>query len=188
MKGLTTRFGRPTPSVPGLVTRETLGIPPRILPPTRNGNPSQVSPGGNAVGTLTASAYFEADKDASFEADQDASFEAGKDASFEADEEPGRPAADGRPLAVPPTCGALYLVPQTLYKLHPDFDRLVAGVLSADPSGCAVFIRAVEAYMTERVARRMSRTLLAAGVERERVVFVPRWVGLNPSVVLLDRL
>ncbi|CBJ48561.1 putative methyltransferase [Ectocarpus siliculosus] len=169
MKGLTTRFGRPTPTVPGLVTRETLGIPPRILPPARSGNPSQVSSCGNAFATPTACASFEADKDA----------------SFAADEEPARTAADGRPLAVPPTCGALYLVPQTLYKLHPDFDRLVAGVLSADPSGCAVFIRALEAYMTEGVARRMARTLLTAGVERERVVFVPR-VGLKEFSGLVE--
>ncbi|CAM9831484.1 unnamed protein product [Ectocarpus fasciculatus] len=169
MKGLTTRFGRPTPSVPGLVTRETLGIPPRILPPARSGNRSQVSSGGNAGATPTASASFEADKDA----------------HFQANEEPGRTAEDGRLLALPPTCGALYLVPQTLYKLHPDFDRLVAGVLSADPSGCAVFIRALEAYMTEGLARRMSRTLLAAGVERERVVFVPR-VGLKEFSGLVE--
>ncbi|CAM9506285.1 unnamed protein product [Ectocarpus sp. 12 AP-2014] len=169
MKGLSTRFGRPAPSVPGLVTRKSLGIPPRILPPTRSGSPSQVSSAGTAVATPTGPA----------------SFEAGGDASLEADEEPGRTAADGRPLAVPPTCGALYLVPQTLYKLHPDFDQLVAGVLSADPSGCAVFIRALEAYMTEGLARRMSRTLLAAGVELERVVFVPR-VGLKEFSGLVE--
>ncbi|CAN0092911.1 unnamed protein product, partial [Ectocarpus sp. 8 AP-2014] len=169
MKGLTTRFGRPTPSVPGLVTRENLGIPPRILPPAPSGSPSQVSSGGIAVATPTGPASLEADEAP----------------SFAADEEPGRTAVDGRALALPPTCGALYLVPQTLYKLHPDFDRLVAGVLSADPSGCAVFIRALEAYMTEGLTRRMSRTLLAAGVERERVVFVPR-VGLKEFSGLVE--
>lgn len=35
-----------------------------------------------------------------------------------------------------PSCEALYMVPQTLFKLHPDFDRLVAGILGTDPSGC----------------------------------------------------
>lgn len=74
------------------------------------------------------------------------------------------------------SCGALYLVPQTLYKLHPDFDDLVAGVLSLDRSGCAVFIRAFEPSMTEMLAQRMSRTLSNAGVGSERIVFVPRWV------------
>lgn len=71
-------------------------------------------------------------------------------------------------------CGALYVVPQTLFKLHPDFDRLVVGVLSADPSGCVVFIRAEEASMTEALAQRMSRTVFGAGVAPERVVFVRR--------------
>lgn len=79
-----------------------------------------------------------------------------------------------------PSCGALYLVPQTLYKLHPDFDELVAGVLRLDRSGCAVFIRASEPSMTEMLAQRMSRTLSEAGVGSERIVFVPRWVGMIP--------
>ena len=35
---------------------------------------------------------------------------------------------------LPPT-GTLYLVPQTLYKLHPDFDELMRRVLLADASG-----------------------------------------------------
>lgn len=71
-------------------------------------------------------------------------------------------------------CGGLYLVPQTLYKLHPDFDRLVAGVLEADRTGCVLFIRAEQAVLEERLARRMTRVLLATGVSPERVLFVPR--------------
>lgn len=74
-------------------------------------------------------------------------------------------------------CGALYLVPQTLYKLHPDFDNLVARTLKADPSGCAVFIQASDAWVTEGVSKRLSRALRAAGVMTpERVLFVPRYV------------
>lgn len=79
---------------------------------------------------------------------------------------------------LPLSCAALYLVPQTLYKLHPDFDRLVAGVLSLDRSGCVVFIRAVEASMTEMLAQRITESLYDAGVGAERVIFVPRWVGV----------
>lgn len=74
------------------------------------------------------------------------------------------------------SCEALYLVPQTLYKLHPDFDTLVAGVLKADVSGCVVFIRAFETATTEGLVGRMSGALLAAGVGFERVVFIRRWV------------
>lgn len=80
--------------------------------------------------------------------------------------------ADGGSLS----CEALYLVPQTLYKLHPDFDRLVAGVLKADVSGCVVFIEAFEAATTEGLARRMSNALLEAGVGFDRVTFIRRWV------------
>lgn len=134
MEGLTTRFTRPAPPKPAVVTRETLGIP-RQPPPIS-------AAGGIGV-------------------PDDGVAERG----------------DGEHGQLPPSCGALYVVPQTLYKLHPDFDRLVAGVLSADLSGCVVFIRAVEATTTESVARRMSRALLAAGVAAERIIFVPRWVG-----------
>lgn len=88
----------------------------------------------------------------------------------------GGVAGAGRGAPSSPSCGALYLVPQTLYKLHPDFDRLVAGVLRADLAGCAVFIRASEPSITEGLARRMESSLRAAGVAPERVVFVPRWV------------
>ena len=134
MEGLTTRFTRPAPPKPAVVTRETLGIPRQPLPIS--------AAGGIGV-------------------PDDGVAERG----------------DGEHGPLPPSCGALYVVPQTLYKLHPDFDRLVAGVLSADLSGCVVFIRAVEATTTESVARRMSRALLAAGVAAERIIFVPRWVG-----------
>lgn len=83
-------------------------------------------------------------------------------------------ASRGNPGAL--GCGGLYLVPQTLYKLHPDFDRLVVGVLREDQTGCVLFIRAEEAAMEERLARRMTRVLLAAGLSSERVLFVPRCV------------
>lgn len=74
------------------------------------------------------------------------------------------------------SCEALYLVPQTLYKIHPEFDRIVAGVLKADPWGCVIFIRAVEALTTQALARRMSRTLRAARIRPERVLFIRRRV------------
>lgn len=98
-------------------------------------------------------------------------------AAFRKSDEVGRVVPDGEERTLPSSCGALYLVPQTLYKLHPDFDRLVAGVLNLDRSGCAVFIRAVEASMTDMLVQRMSRTLSSAGVGSERIVFVPWWVG-----------
>lgn len=71
-------------------------------------------------------------------------------------------------------CSALYLVPQTLYKLHPAFDGLVVGILKTDLEGCAVFIRAADDTITDRVRRRMMQRLRQAGVSTERLVFVRR--------------
>lgn len=74
-------------------------------------------------------------------------------------------------------CGAVYLVPQTLYKLHPDFDRIVARVLRADSSGCAVFIQASDRWVTQGISNRLSQALLDAGiVGPARAFFVPRYV------------
>lgn len=156
MKGLTTRFDRPAPPKPGLITRETLGIPHRPLVP---GDAQQYP------GLATTAAEAAAAAAAAAEA-------------FRKSDETERVIPDGEQQMLSSSCGALYLVPQTLYKIHPDFDRLVAGVLSLDRFGCVVFIRALETSTTEALVRRMSRTLFDAGVGSERVVFVPRWVVL----------
>lgn len=75
------------------------------------------------------------------------------------------------------SCGALYLVPQTLYKLHPDFDRIVAGVLRTDATGCAVFIQASDPWVTQGVSKRLSQALRDAGLMGpSRVFFTPRYV------------
>lgn len=157
MEGLTTRFGRPASAKPALVTRETLGIPRLPLKPGDARHPSGFTATANTIEGSTAAVSGSG--------------------SVQHDDVAGRIASDGERRSLPPSCGALYLVPQTLYKLHPDFDRLVAGVLRADLSGCVVFIKALEASITEDLVRRMSRTLLAAGVAAERVILVPRWVG-----------
>lgn len=139
MKGLTTRFTRPPPPKPGLVSREILGIPPHPLSPLGSARPA-----------------FGLDTGAASTSSRNGLAEELANGSL--------------------SCEALYLVPQTLYKLHPDFDTLVAGVLKADVSGCVVFIRAFEKATTEALVGRMSKALLAAGVGFERVVFIRRWV------------
>ena len=146
MNGLTTRFTRPPPPKPGLVNRESLGIPPHSLAPLHSAPPA-----------------FGLDAEAAT-------------ASSKLDGVEGL--ANGSL-----SCEALYLVPQTLYKLHPDFDMLVAGVLQADVSGCVVFIRAFETATTEGLVRRMSKTLMAAGVGFERVIFIRRWVLWVCSII-----
>lgn len=83
-------------------------------------------------------------------------------------------------------CGALYLVPQTLYKLHPDFDKIVARILSADSSGCAVFIQASDPWVTQGVSNRLSQALQDAGlVGPARVFFVPRYVVIYVAVLFV---
>lgn len=154
MEGLTTRFARPAPPKPAVVTREALGIPRRPVPSRSARHSSGFSATANTAATGAAAA--------------------GGGGSVEDGDIGGRLASDGGHRSLPPSCGALYLVPQTLYKIHPDFDRFVAGVLNADLSGCAVFIKAFETSTTERLMRRMSRALLAAGVAAERVIFVRR--------------
>jgi len=65
---------------------------------------------------------------------------------------------------------ALYLCAQSLFKLHPRFDTLLAGVLRADPSGRLVLVRAHSAhYATEFLHRFAGRFADLA----ERVDFVP---------------
>ncbi|CAM9872834.1 unnamed protein product, partial [Scytosiphon promiscuus] len=167
MKGLTTRFGRPSPAKPGLVTRQKLGIPSRPLSP-RGEDPLSPFAGveAPAVG-------------------EEAGAGAGAGAGADAVGALLHGSSSRSSLSPSPTCGALYLVPQTLYKLHPDFDQLVAGVLAVDPSGCVVLIRAVQASLTDRLARRMSGALSAAGVRPDRVVIVPM-VGLHEFPDLVD--
>ncbi|CAM9573588.1 unnamed protein product, partial [Phaeothamnion confervicola] len=73
------------------------------------------------------------------------------------------PAATRASLGVPVAActAALYLVPQTLYKMHPDFDRLLAGVLRRDPSGCVVMPQAQEGAWTDQLRARMQLSLSA---------------------------
>jgi predicted O-linked N-acetylglucosamine transferase (SPINDLY family) len=65
----------------------------------------------------------------------------------------------------------LYVCPQSLFKLHPDFDSLLAGILQADPRGEVVLIEGHQKPWTERLQRRF-RITIPAGVDRIR--FVPR--------------
>lgn len=63
----------------------------------------------------------------------------------------------------------IYLCPQTLFKLHPDFDPILAGILRADPRGRIVFRSPVPQGM-ELLKKRLARTL---GAEMGRVLFLP---------------
>jgi predicted O-linked N-acetylglucosamine transferase (SPINDLY family) len=77
----------------------------------------------------------------------------------------------------------LYVCPQSLFKIHPGFDVILAGILRGDPRGRVVLIEGTFAHW---------KTLLAARFERsfpdvaDRVVFLPR-VSQDDFLHLLAR-
>ena len=52
----------------------------------------------------------------------------------------------------------IYACPQTLFKLHPDFDAVLGGILRADPKGVALFIKN-PIHLRAPLLERWSRTL-----------------------------
>jgi predicted O-linked N-acetylglucosamine transferase (SPINDLY family) len=64
----------------------------------------------------------------------------------------------------------VYLCPQTLFKFHPEFDAVVAGILRADPNGDLVLLEGRVPNWTACLKRRFARTL---GAEASRVRFLP---------------
>jgi len=69
-----------------------------------------------------------------------------------------------------PGGATLYVCPQTLFKIHPDFDALIAGILARDPRGLVVLINGQFREFTRALRARFERTL--AGLS-QRVVFLP---------------
>lgn len=71
-----------------------------------------------------------------------------------------------------PADRTLYLAPQSLFKVHPDNDALLARVLAADPRGIAVMFEANHAESTRAFRMRLDAVLAAHGVEPERVAML----------------
>jgi len=69
-----------------------------------------------------------------------------------------------------PEAAHLYLCPQTLFKLHPDFDAILARILERDPGGLVVLIAGQFQEFTDRLRERFARTVPA---HTQRIVFVP---------------
>jgi protein O-GlcNAc transferase len=69
-----------------------------------------------------------------------------------------------------PAEAPLYVCPQTLYKLHPDFDEILGDILTRDARGLVVLIAGQFQEFTDRLRRRFERTL--AGLA-QRIVFLP---------------
>jgi len=80
-----------------------------------------------------------------------------------------RVAATAASFGLPPDA-TLYVCPQTLFKLHPDVDTMLEGILTRDPRGIVVLIAGQFQEFTEALRARFARTL--GGLDR-RVMFLP---------------
>jgi protein O-GlcNAc transferase len=65
----------------------------------------------------------------------------------------------------------LYICPQALFKLHPEFDELLHGILTRDPNGFIVLIDGFFREFGEQLRARFARSLPQSA---QRVRFVPR--------------
>lgn len=88
----------------------------------------------------------------------------------------------------------LYLLPQSLFKIHPDNDAAIAEVLSRDPSGHLLLFASPHEALTSAFAERMGAAFAARGMQfGERALFLqpfmphPDYVALNGLCdVMLD--
>jgi predicted O-linked N-acetylglucosamine transferase (SPINDLY family) len=58
-----------------------------------------------------------------------------------------------------PTDRHLYICPQALFKLHPDFDVIIAGILRGDPLGEVVLVEARTTSWNEQLQKRFQATI-----------------------------
>ncbi len=85
----------------------------------------------------------------------------------------------------------VYLCPQTLFKLHPDFDGIIGGILRRDPEGLVVLIRGQYEDFTQLIRDRFRRSLADV---MDRILFLdqmrhPRFMQLlSVADVSLDTL
>ncbi len=70
-----------------------------------------------------------------------------------------------------PTDRAAYLCPQTLFKFHPDFDRILAEILARDRRGVIVLMHD---NRSPEISRALGGRLAGAGVPAGRVVWIER--------------
>lgn len=85
----------------------------------------------------------------------------------------------------------LYLCPQSLFKIHPDFDAFIAGILQADPHGELILIDGTSMHWNTLLMERFQATIPHV---IDRIRFVPRMSGpdflslLSVADVILDPL
>jgi protein O-GlcNAc transferase len=67
--------------------------------------------------------------------------------------------------------GPLYVCPQSLFKIHPEFDFVLRDVLRADPRGRVVLFEGQQTEWTRWLRERLQRTVAEVF---DRIVFLPR--------------
>ncbi|HET7032072.1 MAG TPA: tetratricopeptide repeat protein, partial [Casimicrobiaceae bacterium] len=73
-----------------------------------------------------------------------------------------------------PQRGVLLLCPQSLFKIHPDNDELMAAVVAAAPTATLVLFEGRHPALTDRFMRRLERAFAARGLAiRERAIVLP---------------
>lgn len=70
-----------------------------------------------------------------------------------------------------PETGTLYGCPQSLFKIHPDFDAVLAAIATSDPSGRIVLIEGPAKPWSRLLRKRWEGS---APILNERVLFLPR--------------
>jgi CRISPR-associated protein Csy1 len=79
-----------------------------------------------------------------------------------------------------PANARIYLCAQSLFKVHPEMDALLADILEADPEGVVVFFQAPVRAVTRQFSRRLQRVLEARGIPaRGQLKFLPRMSGAH---------
>ena len=84
---------------------------------------------------------------------------------------PVLPAAGGRDSLGLSESAHLYVCPQSLFKLHPGFDEILAGILRHDPKGEIVLLEGRHRQWRQALERRFAATMPDAAA---RVRFLPR--------------
>ncbi|HEY8099802.1 MAG TPA: tetratricopeptide repeat protein [Burkholderiaceae bacterium] len=88
-----------------------------------------------------------------------------------------------------PESGTLYGCPQTLFKIHPDFDNILAAIAEGDPTAHIVLLEGEKPVQCKQLRARWSKSF---PILLERVLFLPRmpldrFMGLMAHIdVLLD--
>lgn len=79
----------------------------------------------------------------------------------------------------------LYLLPQSLFKVHPDNDPLICELLERDPSGIVLMFQDPAPAKTQAFVARLARTMQARGIPpRGQLKFLPRTDALGFRALL----